>query len=326
MPLILPEEEVRALISIPDLVPLMERTLGQFSAGEVDQPLRSVLGIGRDRSFCGVMAAALRDPAAVGTKLITIVDRNHDRGLPSHLATVVLLDPETGALIALLGGRYITEARTPAVSAMAARHLAVPGRQSLALLGSGVQARSHFEAFSRTLEVETARVWSPNASHRERFVETAAASSGVSITAASSAEEAVREATLVVLATSSAVPVVDSAWVADGAHVTSVGAPVPDQREIDPRLVARARVIVDSRAAALAESGDIVQGIAEGRFEATQIAGEIGEVVNGTCQGRTSPSEVTLFKSLGMAVEDIAAAHLAYTRARKQGRGQEVEL
>ncbi|HJO37941.1 MAG: ornithine cyclodeaminase family protein [Vicinamibacterales bacterium] len=327
MPLILPEEEVRALISIPDLVPVMERTLGQFSAGEVDQPLRSVLGIGRDRSFCGVMAAALDDPAAVGTKLITIVERNHERGLPSHLATVVLLDPETGALLALLDGRYITEARTPAVSAMAARQLATSGGgHTLAILGSGVQARSHLEAFSHTLDVETARVWSPNASHRERFVETAAASSGVSITAASSAEEAVREATLVVLATSSAVPVLDSAWVADGAHVTSVGAPVPDQREMDPQLVARARVIVDSRAAALAESGDIVQGIAEGHFEATQIAGEIGEIVNGTLRGRTSPSEVTVFKSLGMAVEDIAAAHLAYTRAREQGRGVEIDL
>ena len=144
------------------------------------------------------------------------------------------------------------------------------------------------------------------------------------LTAAAAAEAAVRGATLIVLATAAAEPVVEDAWIRDGAHVTSIGAPVPHQREMDPELVARARVIVDSRAGALAESGDIMQGIAEGRFDESHVAAEIGDVIRGQAKGRTSPTEVTIFKSLGMAVEDVAAAHLTYTRAREQGRGREI--
>ena len=325
MPHLLDESDVRALVTIADLVPLMERTLAQCSAGEVEQPLRAVMAVGPERAYCAAMPAALSDPAAVGTKLVTIFERNHERGLPSHLATIVLLDPDTGALRALLDGRYITEARTGAVSAVAARKLAAPAdRHTLAIIGSGVQARSHLEALTEVLPVGAARVWSPNEAHRERFVETMSMRVDTPVTVAGSAEAAIRGATLIVLATSASEPVVDDAWVDDGAHVTSVGAPVPHQREMDPRLVARARVVVDSRASALAESGDIVQGIAEGRFEASHLAAEIGEVVAGVAPGRTSQTEVTIFKALGMAVEDVAAAHLVYTRAIEQGRGRDV--
>lgn len=327
MPLILDRSDVRALVTIPDLVPLMERTLAQFSAGKVEQPLRNVFSIGPDKAYCGVMSAALSNPAAVGTKLVTIFEHNYKHGLPSHLATVVLLNPETGALLAVLDGTYITEARTAAASAMAAQHLAVPNDgHKLAIVGSGVQARSHLDAFIHALSVKDVRVWSPTENHRRQFVNTMSTSTDVPLAATSSAEEAIRGATLVVLATSSTESVVENDWVADGTHVTSIGAPIPHQREMDPRLVARARVIVDSRIGALAESGDIVQGIAEGHFSETHLVAEIGEVVSGQHQGRTRPDEVTIFKSLGLAVEDVAAAHLAYTRAVEQGRGTAIKL
>ena len=325
MPLLLDDADVRALLTIGDLVPLMERTLVQFSAGEVEQPLRTVLDIGPEGAYCGVMPAALPDPAAVGTKLVTIFESNPKRGLPSHLATIVLLDPETGALLAVLDGRYITEARTAAVSAVAARHLAGPeASHALAIVGSGVQARSHLEAMAAVMPLSEARVWSPTGAHRQDFVDRMVSVVGVPLTAAAAAAAAVRGATLIVLATAAAEPVVEDAWIRDGAHVTSIGAPVPHQREMDPELVARARVIVDSRAGALAESGDIMQGIAEGRFDESHVAAEIGDVIRGQAKGRTSPTEVTIFKSLGMAVEDVAAAHLTYTRAREQGRGREI--
>ena len=326
MPLLLLDDaDVRALLTISDLVPLMERTLAQFSAGEVEQPLRTVFTVGPERAYCGVMPAALPDPAAVGTKLVTSFESNPKRGLPSHLATIVLLDPETGALLALLDGRYITEARTAAVSAVAARHLAAAiAPHALAIIGSGVQAHSHVEAMTSVLPVSTVRIWSPTEAHRTAFTEAMSGQVGVPLTAADSAEGAVRGATLIVLATSATEPVIEDAWIQDGAHVTSVGAPVPHQREMDPALVARARVIVDSRVGALAESGDIVQGIAERRFDESHVAAEIGEVISGQARGRTSATEVTIFKSLGMAIEDIAAAHLVHSRARAQGRGRQV--
>ena len=324
--LLLDDADVRALLTMSDLVPLMERTLAQFSAGEVEQPLRTVFTVGPERAYCGVMPAALPDPAAVGTKLVSIFETNPKRGLPSHLATIVLLDPETGALLALLDGRYITEARTAAVSAVAARHLAAPvAPHALAIIGSGVQARSHLEAMTSALPVSTVRIWSPTEAHRIACVEAMSGRVDAPVMAAESAEAAVLGATLIVLATSATEPVIEDAWVQDGAHVTSVGAPVPHQREMDPALVARARVIVDSRAGALAESGDIVQGIAQGRFDESHVAAEIGEVISSQAQGRTSATEVTIFKSLGMAVEDIAAAHFVYGRALEQGRGQEVD-
>ena len=326
MPLILNESDVRAVLPLSDLIPVMERTLVRSSTGGVVQPLRSVLNVGPDEAYYGVMPAFLDDPEALGAKLVTIYERNATRGLPSHLATIVLLDPQTGALSAVLDGRYITEARTAAVSAVAARHLTRPGGPvAMAILGSGVQARSHLRAFTQSLAVSEVRIWSPTGAHRERFVAEMAPTTDVLISTVTGPEAAVRDAGLIVLATAASQPVIRVDWVSDGAHVTSVGAPVPHQREMDPALVARARVFVDSHAGALAESGDLVMGINEGHFNADHVLGEIGEVISGRLPGRTSDADVTIFKSLGMAVEDVAAAHLAYGRARERGRGTAVE-
>jgi ornithine cyclodeaminase len=235
-----------------------------------------------------------------------------------------LLDPETGALLAILDGRYITEARTAAVSAVSVNYLARPDAGVLALIGSGVQARSHLEAIGRVRLLRDVRVWSPTAERREAFAVDMAPHAAAPLRAVSSAEEAVRDADIVVLVTAAREPVVRSDWIANGAHVCAVGACRPDQREMDAALVARGEVWVDSREAALSEAGDILLAIKDGAIAEQHIAGELGAFV--ASASRRKDDRLTIFKSLGMAVEDVAAAHLAYVRARDQGIGIEVRL
>ena len=250
-------------------------------------------------------AASPASGAALGAKLVTVFGGNAARGLHTHLATIVLLDPGTGALLALLDGRYITEARTAAVSAVSSRLLARKTASSLAIIGTGVQARSHLEALSRVHQLRQVTVWSPNKLHRDQFVAEAKTAMGSDpgtqtpdIRAVDHAGEAVVGADLIVLVTSSPTPVLESGWVKPGAHVISVGACRPTQREMDPALVARARLFVDSRAAALVESGDVVMGMQEGRFGADHIVAEIGELRDWR-GGRRTTTEITIFKIAG---------------------------
>jgi alanine dehydrogenase len=323
---LLTEADVAALITIDDLIAAMEVTLGRFSSGETVQPVRTVLPVAGGHEFFAVMPAYVRKPAVLGAKLVTVFGRNAALDLPTHLATVLLFSPETGALVAVLGGRYITEIRTAAVSAVSANLLAADDAASLAIVGSGVQARSHLRALERVFELSEVRVWSPTPEHQTAFIEEMESTVKAPLVGADSAKRAVQDADLVVLATSSSEPVVHDGWIKAGAHVMSVGACRPDQREMDPVLVQRGRLFVDSRAAALTESGDIVIGIQEHRFTASHIVGELGEVVEGRVPGRQSPQDVTIFKSLGLAVEDVVAADLAYRRALGRDAGQEIEL
>jgi len=219
-----------------------------------------------------------------------------------------------------MDGRFITEARTAASSAVAARYLARANASSLGIIGSGVQARSHLEALPMVRDFDDIHAWSPTAANLREFV----AESGERVRPVSSAREAVEGADVVVLATSSPAPVLENSWVKAGACVISVGACRPSQREMDPDLVARARLFTDTRAAALQESGDIVQGIREDRFGEDHIAAELGELVANPLLGRRSEDEVIVFKSLGMAVEDVAAANLVYRCARELRKGVEL--
>jgi len=316
----LSESDVRAVLKLPELISAMESALAALSSGRVHQPVRTAFEL-RDRCFFAVMPAYDREHAILGAKLVTVIPENSTRGIPTHLAAVSLFDPETGELTAIVDGRYITEQRTAAVSAVSVRHLARRDASVLAILGSGVQARSHLEALPLVRRFAEIRAWSPTAEHLRAFVESAP----VPVRAARTAEEAVRGADVVVLATSSVTPAIADAWVGDGAHVISIGACRPSQREIDPALVARALLVVDSREAALQESGDVVQAIAEGRFGEDHVYAELGEIVSGK-SGRSGEQEVRVFKSLGLAIEDLVAAHLAWRRASDAGRGLAVSL
>jgi thiomorpholine-carboxylate dehydrogenase len=293
------EYEVRARLRMPELIEAMERALVEFSAGRVQQPVRAMFGYGTERSLFGLMPSYVPSLPALGAKLVTVSPGNAGRGLGTHQAIIVMLDPVTGVAEAFLDGRYITEARTAAVSAVSARLLARRDARVLGILGSGVQARSHWEALGLVREFREVRAWSPTAARLRQF----AAETGAR--AMQSAEAVVRGADVVVAATASPVPVVQSEWVADGTHVIAVGSCLPAQRELDPALVARARLVVDSRAAALQEAGDVVMGIAEGLWTAEHIAAELGER-----PARQNDREITVFKSLGLAVEDLFAAHL----------------
>jgi ornithine cyclodeaminase len=310
------ESDVRAVLPMGDLIDCMATALTDFSAGQARQPVRQVIEAGAGGNFFAAMPAWLEAGPAMGAKLVTVFHRNSRRGLPTHQAAIVLLDAETGALLAVVGGRYITEARTAAVSAVALRHLARKGARTLAILGSGVQAGSHLRAFSLVWKFDDVRCWSPTADNLQKFADAHA-----EVRPAESAEAAVRGADVVLLVTASTTPVVWNQWVAPGACVMSVGACRPNQREMDPLLVARGRVTVDSRAAALQEAGDLVMAMAEGHFGPEHVAGELGEVLAGRIAGRTAEDEVTIFKPLGQAVEDVAAAQLVYARAMAMGCG-----
>lgn len=304
----------------------MESALAKFSAREVLQPVRTVLTVGPTKAYFGLMPAYVPVPGAMGAKLVTVFGENPRRQLPSHLATILLLDPETGMLQAVMDGRYITEARTAAVSAVSTRFLANPDASTLAIIGSGVQARSHLEAYQHVRQLKHVRIWSPSQRSRRQFVDDMSPTINAPIVATESAEAAVRGADLIVLVTSSPTPVIDDAWVSDGAHVVCVGACRPTQQEMPPALVTRGRLYVDSSAAAIVEAGDVVMNIAAGRFDASHIRGEIGELVLGRVPGRTSPRDITIFKSLGMAVEDVVAADLVFRRAVESGAGTELTL
>jgi ornithine cyclodeaminase/alanine dehydrogenase-like protein (mu-crystallin family) len=325
MAIVLSESDVRQLLPMPALIDAMAHALRAYSAGEVVQPLRTVIPLGERMTFFGVMPAFQPHPPALGTKLVTVCPANARRGIPTHLATILLMEPATGELLAVVDGRYITEARTAAVSAVSVRALARPDASVLAILGSGVQAHSHLEAIALVRSLSEVRVWSPTAHHRQTFVEQNR-NPARTVTASGSVREAVAGADIIVTATSSPRPVLEGAWVSPGAHICAVGACRPDTRELDTDLVVRSRVYVDSRPGALAEAGDLVIPIEEARWTADQIVGELGELLAGRVSGRSSPDEITLFESLGMAVEDIAAADLVFRRAAEVGLGRGLVL
>jgi len=316
MPLLLTERDLARLLQMEDLIDLMERTLAGFSAGRALQPVRTTLPIEPHEAFMAVMPAYLPATGALAVKLVTLAPRNLEAGLPSHLATVLLLEPATGRLLAIMDGRLVTEMRTAAVSAAAARALALPGASTLAVLGSGVQARSHLEALRLVRPIRAARVWSPSREHREAFAREESARLSLAVEAIDTAEAAVRGADLIVTATSSRTPVLRGDWLAPGAHVSAVGASRPDWRELDAEAVRRARVFVDSRAGARAESGDLLLAERVGAIGPDHVAGDIGQVFAGTLAGRGARDQVSLFKSLGMAVDDAATAQHAYRLAR----------
>jgi ornithine cyclodeaminase len=326
MPLLLTERDVRAVLTMPDLIAAMERALSAYSSGAAKQPVRTTIEVDSAPSFFAVMPASLSAPAAVGCKLVTVYPHNHDKGLPSHLATILLLDAATGGLVALMDGRYITESRTAAVSAVSAKHLAAPKASVLGIIGSGVQARSHFDAIRCVRTLTDVRVWSPTRAHAEAFATAATKDTGIPVRVAADAGSAVRGADLIALTTSSRTPVIADADVAPGAHISAVGACRPDQREMPTALVARARVFVDARLGALAEAGDLLIPMKEGAIGESHIAGELGELVLGRVKGRQAPPDVTLFKSLGMAVEDVVTAALVAERAKERGIGREFDL
>lgn len=326
MVLLLRDAHLKDLFTMRELIPLMEQTLAAYSTGGAVQPLRSIVPVSAHGGLLGVMPAYLVAQDAVGLKAVSIYPGNAARDLPTHLATILLLDPETGALRALLDGQLITEMRTAAVSAAAtARLSARPGR-TLALLGAGVQAHSHLEALREIRPIEDVRVWSRTAERADRFAGEMRERLGLHVAAVRSPHEAVRGVDIICTVTASRTPVLEGAWLEPGMHINAVGACLPDWRELDTDAVRRCRVFVDSRQSALAEAGNLVVPIEMNALSPSHIRAEIGEVFAGGHPGRTEADEITLFESLGLAVEDVASAKLAYEHALARGIGDELSL
>jgi ornithine cyclodeaminase/alanine dehydrogenase-like protein (mu-crystallin family) len=301
----LDEERVEALLHWGELFRTMEKALIDFSARRVTQPVRTVIPVPEQGAFFGIMPAVYGD--VMGTKLVSVFPRNADRGLHTHLAIIYLMRSDTGEGLAAMDGRVITAWRTAAVSAIATKVLSSAGARVLAILGSGVQARTHFHALKLVRSFEEIRIWSRTPEHAKQF----AAETGATYM---SAEQAVRGADVIVTVTNAAEPVLRGAWLKDGAHVNAVGAVGPKARELDDDAMKNAVVLVESREAALEESGEIMQS-------GVQIYAELGEVLIGKIpkpQGKT-----TVFKSLGIAVEDVAAGELVYRRAIAAYEGQD---
>ena len=294
---VLDEPAVQQRLHYQDLIPVIAQALAALSSGKVVQPVRAVLPVAPHRGFFAVMPAyadggAGAGAGGLGAKLVTFYP--HNVGIHTHHAVIVLFKAETGEPLAVMDGRLITEMRTAAASAVATQRLARVDASVLAILGSGVQAKSHLAALRHVRSFKEVRVWSP------RNAPAFAQRHGVKATA--TAEDAVRGADVVVVAASATTPILHGRWLSPGTHVNAIGATRPEWRELDDDLVTRARVFVDSREAALRESGDVIAA----RSEVT----EIGAVVAGTDPGRRSAEELTLFKSVGVAVEDVAAAAL----------------
>jgi alanine dehydrogenase len=297
----LDETAVSRHLPMEKVISAMESALADFSSGKVVQPTRVMVPVAEHGGFLGLMPAYTG--ATLGTKLVALYPHNTD--VPTHHATILLYKPETGEPLVTMDGGLITEVRTAAVSAVATARLATPDASVLAIIGSGVQARSHLEALRLVREFREVRVWSPR--RARAFAEEHR------VQAAPSAERAVRGADVVVTATTSPTPVLSGEWLSPGVHINAVGAPRPDWRELDDEVLRRARVYVDSREAAIEESGDVIA--------AGEIFAEIGEVISGAEPGRRSDEEVTLFKSLGLAVEDVVTADLVYRGALEEATG-----
>ncbi|MGI9073216.1 MAG: ornithine cyclodeaminase family protein [Bryobacteraceae bacterium] len=299
----LDEERVEALLRWEELLRTMEKALMDSSAGRVTQPVRTVIPVPEQGAFFGIMPAVYGH--VMGTKLVSVFPRNADRGLHTHLAVIHLMRADTGESLTAMDGRVITAWRTAAVSAIATKLLSPENVRVLAILGSGVQARAHFHALKLVRNFEEIRIWSRTVEHAERF----AAETGATYM---SAEQAVRGADVIVTVTNACEPILRGAWLKPGAHVNAVGAVGPKARELDDDAMKNAVVVVESREAAFEESGEIMHSGA-------QIYAELGEVLAGKIpepQGQT-----TVFKSLGIAVEDVAAAELVYRRAMGMGQG-----
>jgi ornithine cyclodeaminase/alanine dehydrogenase-like protein (mu-crystallin family) len=318
---VLNQQEVEQLLDMEGCIGAMEGALAALARGEVHVPLRFVMSPSGEPSLLGLMPAhRAGDTPLYSLKTVAVFPDNPKRGLDAHQGTVTLFDGETGEVRVLMNASAITAIRTAAVSAVATRLLAREEARVLGILGAGVQARSHLEALPLVRSFESVRIFSRTAEHARALADEVGAQ------AVGTAEEAVRDADVVVTATSSAEPVLERQWLKRGAHVNAVGGRPPQMTELDTATIADSAFFVDRRESAEAEAGDYRAALDSGAIGPDHIRAELGEVLIGAAPGRSSDDELTVFRSLGLAVEDLAAAEYVVTRARETGAGTEVPL
>jgi ornithine cyclodeaminase/alanine dehydrogenase-like protein (mu-crystallin family) len=316
--------DVRRALPMSDCIEAVDRAMRALSELRADVPLRTIMLLPGGRNFYGVMPGYLDDPRALGAKILTVYPDNTKRGLPSHVGLVVLFDTEIGVPLAVMDAAELTAIRTAGASAVATRALARQEASHLAILGTGDQAVTHLEAISNVRKLQTVHVWGRSSEKAERLAEEQGSKLSLRIEVSKTAEEAVRGADIVCTVTASHEPVLSGAWLQPGAHVNLVGSSRLTSREADDEVVSRSRFFVDSRTSARAEAGELRHAMDAGRVSDRHVLGEIGEVLGGGVVGRTSDSDITVYKSLGVAVQDLAAAHVVYDRALRSHYGTRV--
>jgi len=324
--LIADQKLVTELLPMEEAIPVMREALTMLAGGDVVMPLRSMLALPQGDAVMGLMPSYLGGLEAVGVKVVAAFPANFGTEYDTHQGVVLFFDTERGLLRAIVDATSITALRTAAVSGLVTDLLARPDAGDLAIIGAGTQAHTHLQAMRAVRPVRRVRVYSVPAESAAEFAERESRLTGLPVEAIETAEEAVAGADLICTTTTATEPVVQGAWVSPGAHVNAVGAYTPATRELDSALVAQARLYADRRESLLSEAGEFLIPKGEGLIGDEHIVGEIGEVLTGRAPGRTSPDEITLFKSLGIAIEDLAAAHRVYEIAREKDLGTWVEI
>jgi alanine dehydrogenase len=314
--LFLSDDDVAKVLTMREAIDAVEAAFSEFAKGSVNMPPRSTLMLDRYEGSISLMPSYLEDTNALATKIISIYPRNPEKGLPTTAAWIVVNDPETGAIEALLDGTYLTAVRTGAVTGVAARYLAPEGGSVAAVIGCGVQGRTQAWAVSEVCELEAMRVFDLSEEGMRRFAEEMGPKLGVEIIPAESGAEAVRGADIVVTATTSKNPVVLREWLGDKVHISAIGSFYPDYRELDTDTIRDAKVVVDSKEAIMEEAGDILIPIGEGAITEDHIHAELGELVLGRKEGRTEEDGLTVFKSVGLAIQDSSVASLVLKKWR----------
>jgi ornithine cyclodeaminase/alanine dehydrogenase-like protein (mu-crystallin family) len=323
---ILRSADVHALLPMNECIGLMHRTMSAVSEGRVVLPLRSIRVMPGDIGMLGNMPGYLGDPECFGVKLVSLIPRNKPPHYSSHLGIVLLFEVEHGQPVAMLDAAEITATRTAAASGLATRLLARPDASSLAILGAGEQAGSHLAAMLCVRKLTRIRVWARDSSKAAAFAQAEGARHGVTIEVAETARDAVTGADIICTVTKAREPILLGEWVEPGAHLNIVGSSVATTTEIDIPTVVKSRYFVDCRSSTITEGGDYLRALRAGAITPEHILAEIGEVANGSKVGRTSPSDVTLYKSLGIAPQDLASAHYVLQKARERGVGQMIDF
>lgn len=320
------EASVYRLLPMTKCIDLMAETFKTLAKGGAENPLRSLLRFPDGSGILGMMPAYLVSPQTTGIKVVTVMPGNHGTEYDSHQGMVLLFEPEHGRPVAVVDASSITAIRTAAVSAVATQALARQDAARLAILGSGVQATTHLKAIQSVRKISEVRVWSRSRDHAESFVRDESENYDVPLEVADTAEQAVAVADIICTVTLAREPILNGAWLKPGVHINAVGACFPTARELDTAAVVQSRLFVDSRESALNESGDFLIPKREGVIGEEHILGELGEVLLKQVAGRNSDTDITLFKSLGLAVEDLAAAHYVYQQAEKVESGIVLDL
>ena len=324
---VLTKGDLQSVLTMKDTIEAVEEGFKHFCLGKAIMPQRPVIRVEKQDGVVLVMPAYITPMNAMAIKVLTIYPRNpKEHNLPSTLGTVMVNDPETGKLLSLMDGGYITAMRTGAAGGIATKYLSRKNSKTIGIIGAGVQARTQLMAACEVRDIKKAKIYDARPEATKEYANEMSKKLGVEVVAVDSSKDAVTGVDIVTTCSTAAEPVFDGSWITEGTHINGIGSHRPDLRELDTTIIKRSKIVVDSKAACLAEAGDLILPIKEGAITEGHIYAELGEIILGTKPSRTSDSEITLFKSVGLAIQDASTAIKAYELAERNKTGKLVEI